>query len=359
MIAVRDSFDLSILDSGTPARVIAVVRCGHDRAVQSLSCDQVGILMEFRFKLAAAAGGMGQRPTAEQLSEFGQTLFRFIVQKNVQRIYSRLPNSFIRVHIFSNQPDLQALPWEYIQQPDDAPGPNSLRSIVRIVPTIGVDLPTPTKLGKAVRILFVYSDPIDQDAVGWLDIKESIEREFQSYLPKNFKLHIVEGATRQSLFNALAEESYDVLHFAGHGEVARDGTGHLLLLNLRTNKRDPVPAAELGMLLRDTRLRLVVLGACSTSAGDFGKEFSVVAQTLVASGIPAVVANQFPITNSTAAKFAGAFYNELLRTGDVDRATVRGRVSLAFGPTAGKSANIEWGIPTLYRHVGAPILFRK
>jgi CHAT domain-containing protein len=102
-----------------------------------------------------------------------------------------------------------------------------------------------------------------------------------------------------------------------------------------------------------------VLSACNTSAGDFSKEFATVAQTLVGNGIPAVVANQFEIQNSIAAAFANAFYAELRESGDVDRATTQGRLSLNFGGNLpNNEARIDWGIPTLYRHLGAAKVFQ-
>ena len=77
------------------------------------------------------------------------------------------------------------------------------------------------------------------------------------------------------------------------------------------------------------------------------------------SGIPAVIANQFEIQNSVAAAFAGAFYGELLSTRDVDRATTKGRLSLDFhGNLPNNDARIDWGIPTLYRHLGAAKVFQ-
>lgn len=115
---------------------------------------------------------------------------------------------------------------------------------------------------------------------------------------------------------------------------------------------------QLGVFLRDQGLRLVVLSSCNTAVGNFAREFAVVAKTLVESGMPAVIANQFEIQPSQAAKFAGAFYHELLKSGDVDRATAKGRVALAFGGVLPNNvARIDWGIPVIYRHIGAAKVF--
>ncbi len=159
--------------------------------------------------------------------------------------------------------------------------------------------------------------------------------------------------TRKSFSEALNAENYDILHFAGHGQINDKGQGEILLREFATGKTDAVSAMELGSLMHGSGIRLVFLSSCSTSAGDFGKEFAVLAKTLVEVEIPVVVANQFPITNSIAATFAGAFYQVLLKGGDADRATGKGRQFLAFNTKSmGNSAVFQWGVPTLYRHVG-------
>ena len=362
---MNDNFELSILDSGNPSQVIAVARQGCNLAIETLSCHELDLLIKFRYQLANASTG-GQRPTVQELQKFGESLFNFTVQKNILKIYHSLPNSHISLQVYSNRADLQALPWEYIQQPGGTNGPDANRSVIRIVPTIGVDMPDIIKFGNNLRMLFVHAEPINPSLgpVAWLDIKESIEREFQAYLQNltkkfDFELDVVDGASCKSLFDALDVKDYDILHFAGHGEVGPDGFGRLLLQDRKTKKIESILAADLGVLLKNKNLRLVFLSACSTSCGDFAKEFAVIAKTLVEYGIPAVVANQFPVTNSIAAAFAGGFYGKLLRTGDVDQATTNGRIALAFAPSmSGGAAHFEWGIPTLYRHIGANKMFQ-
>jgi hypothetical protein len=355
-----DSFDLTILNSGDPDRAIAVARSGFDLAIESLSCKVLQELVNFRERLSDAAKGMGKRPTTYELVQFGQKLFSFTINGTVAKIYDRLPqDAHIRLQIYSNRAELQALPWEYIQQPK-IPSPDVLRSVIRVVPTIGVKPASPLKLGKKVRLLFVYADPLDQPFVDFPAVQQTIEREFRARLPSGLEMDVVEGATRDSFSKALNAKNYDILHFAGHGQIDDKGQGEILLREFGTGKTDRVSAMQLDNLMRGSGIRLVVLSSCSTSAGDFGKEFAVLAKTLVEIGIPVVVANQFPITNSIAATFAGAFYQSLLQGGDADRATGKGRQFLAFNTKAvGNSAVFEWGVPTLYRHVGGAQVFEQ
>jgi hypothetical protein len=301
------------------------------------------------------------KPTAAELKQFGQGLYGLLVRGDIEKIYGNLPpRSHVRLKIFSNRADLQAIPWEYMQEPDCLPGPNSLRSIVRVVSTIGLPAPVPKKLGQRVRMLFAYAEPALEPSIDWPAIKTEIETRFnRARMPDRLVLDVVEGATRDSFMRAFRGKDYDILHMVCHGQIIND-VGYLLFQDVKGNNSEPVSASDLAMLLRDKNLALVVLSACETATGDFSKEFATVAKTLVEeAGIPAVVANQYKIEIGAAAAFAGEFYAELLTSGDVDRATTKGRAALIFGKkeASENTARIDWGIPTLYRHVGGARIF--
>ncbi len=262
---MEDEFSLSVLDSGDQARATVVARCGFDMAIESLSDLKLQSLFDFHKRLSATAGGRAPvRPTAPELAQFGQDLFNLIVSGDVAQIYNRLPASHIRLQIYSNRPDLQAIPWEYMQQPNCVPGPNALRSVIRIVPTIGVPGPVPKKLDQIVRMLFVYAEPASEPSVDWPAIKATVESRFNARLPDNFALDVVEGATTASFEKAFRARKYDILHMVCHGEVAPDGTGNLLFQDLKGKSKQPISAADLGNFLKDKELRLDVLSACNT-----------------------------------------------------------------------------------------------
>jgi hypothetical protein len=357
-----DEFELTILDSGEPTRAIAFARCGWDMAIEPLSGLQLQALFDFHTRLSDTAAGRAlRRPTAPELANFGEQLFALLVKGKIEAIYNRLPNSHVRLQIYSNRPDLQAIPWEYIQKPGTVPGPDAFRSIVRIIPTVGVSAPTPRKLNGPIRMLFVYAEPPRGPSVGWPLIKATVEKQFknQNQLRENFTLSLVEGATTENFKNAFVGAKFDILHIVCHGQLAANGTASLVFQSVKGDGQDQISASDLANFLKDKELALVVLSACNTSAGDFSKEFATIAQTLVGNGIPGVVANQFEIQNSVAAAFANAFYAELRESGDIDRATTQGRLSLNFGGNLpNNEARIDWGIPTLYRHLGAAKVFQ-
>ncbi len=157
----------------------------------------------------------------------------------------------------------------------------------------------------------------------------------------------------------LQQEKFDVFHFFGHGNVV-NGSGQLMLVDTATGAADPLPACDLAALLAGKGIRLAVLSACLSSAGQMADDFGTVAGSLIKAGVPAVVANQMYIPNKSIAPFVSAMYGELLQSGDIDRAVNAGRVALLInlGGLLGGQAVVEWGIPTLYRLFGASQIFR-
>jgi hypothetical protein len=356
---VDEALDLMILDSGQPDRALAVARRACDLAVATLPCgDDLSALIRFRSRIDRSLRGFEKRPEKDELTEFGRGLFRFCIREGLQRVYDRLPASHVRLHIHSTRADLQALPWEYFQEPGQVPGPKRDRSIVRVVPTVGFEPATPRPLKAKVRVLFVSADPVDQEPVSWPEIKATIERTFVARIPERLELVAVEGATAEALTDAVAQQACEVFHFSGHGMVD-NGRGHLVLVDRRTARSSFLTADDLAVILGGRGVQLAVLSACETAAGDFVPEsFAVIAETLVRAGIPAVVANQLPVPDSTVASFVGAVYEKLLESGDIDLAVGEGRVRLAIHLKSARGATLEWGIPTLYRRLLSSQLFK-
>lgn len=121
-----------------------------------------------------------------------------------------------------------------------------------------------------------------------------------------------------------------------------------------------MPARQVASVLSGRNLRLVILSACLSGAGDIRDDFGPVANALLSSGIPAVVANQTSIPTKSVAPFVGALYQKLLREGNIDAAVMSGRLALQDElrkTIPMNSAVVEWGIPALYRLPGGAQLF--
>jgi hypothetical protein len=354
---LEDVLDLWILDSGRES-ALACGRSAYDVAVTSLPYDEkYPELAAFRDRIDQAIRRKVDPPSPQELTAFGHRLFGFLFKGDLGELYGRLPAGHIRIRIFSNRADLQAIPWEYLQEPDRLPGPRRDRSVVRVVRAGGLPPPEPSPLSSQPRVLFVAADPTDQSAVPWTELQATIERQFRARLGDGFDLRVVEGASEEDLAKALRQFPCDILHFSGHGDAIR-GEGRLVLVDHRTDKSSYLPSRRLALLVRGRGIRLVVLSACETASGDFQDDFAVSASTLVREGVTAVVANQLPIPRQTVAAFVGSLYGELLLSGDIDLATGEGRTSLAAQLDSERRAPIEWGVPTLYRHIGGSQLFK-
>jgi hypothetical protein len=351
-----ETLDLTFLDSGNPAHMVGLARCGHDLAMAHIPCKDLVALTDFRQRIEESLLGRGARPSTKDVAAYGRQLFDFGVRDDLRTLYNRVPSSHVRIQILSNHGDVQSLPWEFLTEPGQPCAPRRERSVVRVVPTIGLTAPGPRPFQSITRVLFASADPSDQGQVSWPDVKASIELAFAAHIPpERFTVEAIQSTSKAALAAALAKGAWDIFHFSGHGEVIK-GTGYLILVDPVTGKTARLAADELATVLRGLDIRLIVLSACNTSAGNFDENFAVVAATLVRSGIPAVVANQFPVLDSTIAPFVGAMYEELLRSGDIDRAVVEGRVQL-YTLLDGSGTKLEWGVPTLYRHMNTAYIF--
>jgi CHAT domain-containing protein len=358
---MKDILDLAILNVGTKKPTIVYARCASDVAVAEVPAGtELEELIDFRERIDRSIRKMEVRPSSSLLEDYGYKLFNFIIRDEVQRLYQSVaPDKLLRIHIFSNSPELQAIPWEYLQDPAQGPGPSVDRLVVRIVSTIGVTEPKLRELpkdgNKKLKMLFASADPVEEDPVSWLEVKKAIERAFATAFPADsFDPEFID-ASPEELADKLQNNTYDIFHFCGHGDVdAETQEGRIILLNRKTNERSPLRASVLKNLLKKRGVKLVVLSACNTATVKSSDKFATTAQALVCAGIPAVVANQLPVPDESVATFVEQMYKTLIATGDIDLAVCEGRVRLETALSLpAQQATLEWGIPVLYRHIAA------
>ena len=85
-----------------------------------------------------------------------------------------------------------------------------------------------------------------------------------------------------------------------------------------------VPAEQLGSNLRGNGVRLAVLGGCETGRREGVSVWSGIAPVLVKANIPAVVGNQYKISDKCAIAFSRQFYRALVGGLPIERAVERG-----------------------------------
>lgn len=348
-------FELSILDSYSPDYAIALARCGSDIAIRKIPFGaELDRLISFSANILGVLNGTAfiKRPDSAEVVNFGHSLFNFVLREDLLRLYNRLPETHVTLNVLTNQTRIRQLPWEYLQEPQGQ-CPRAGRSVVRLVPNVGGKAFQPLAKDGITRVLLIAADPVGLRDVDWEDVKMTLERTYRARTgDANLDLKVVEGGTRQSLTDAVLNHPCDIVHFSCHGAVVKD-VGRLILKESNSNRADHIDARELGTLLADRNIRLVILSACETSTTKGQGDFANIAETLIRQGIPAVVANQAPARNKTTAAFVGALYRELLSSGNIDKAMTAGRIALCIE----LRGDPEWGIPTLHRLHGADVLY--
>ncbi|MGX9696676.1 CHAT domain-containing protein [Janthinobacterium lividum] len=352
--------DLFVLTSFAAHQALVIARRGPDTAVAKLDLAhaEVQAFIQFTDRVENVALG-GDRPTADELDEIGKRIFDHIFQHDVLRLYNRVPTANFSIQIATDDPIVQRIPWEFIRPHDRLAVPHRDRCVVRVLPICAPIDPTPSKSLKKLKVLLAVADPVDQAGVTWRDVEYNIRRAIGAQTEGLATLKVIPGATSEALRRALDDESYDVFHFLGHGCVV-EGEGRLVLVDVDTKKSDFITAKQVALALSGQNLRLVILSACLSGAGDIKNDFGPVANALLSSGIPAVVANQTSIPTKSVAPFVGALYQRLLREGNIDAAVMSGRLALQDElrkTIPNESAVVEWGIPALYRLPGGGQLF--
>ena len=90
---------------------------------------------------------------------------------------------------------------------------------------------------------------------------------------------------------------------------------------------------------------MVFLNACESGRGGRAEFNKGVAQSLVAHGLPALVANQYSVLDSSATSFAQSFYRSLARGLSVGQSAREARIAVNYSMNG---EPIDWAVPVLY-----------
>jgi hypothetical protein len=289
------------------------------------------------------------------LLKAGDLLFREIFSESIR---SRLADSLgqlrnregwglrLKIQMGLADPEvarLHALPWEYLYDAESraflALGRNLslVRYVHASVPGDRPPLPPP------LQILAVVSEPAGVPSLDLARECEGLRRAWQESTAA--EVSILRGATLDRIREQLLTRRFHVLHFMGHGGFDPASGEGTLLLEDESGRPAPVTGSCLADQLRDcTSLRLVFLNACHTARASVPGPFAGVSTALLQAGVPAVVAMQFPITDTAALAFGETVYRRLAAGDSVDAAVAEGR--LAIRRRQPKSP--EWGTPVLF-----------
>lgn len=224
-----------------------------------------------------------------------------------------------------------------------------------------------------VRILVVVARP---DDAGFIDSR-AITRPLLDAVAGLGEGVVVEFLPQPTL-KALSERLDDkkappvhVVHFDGHGVYDKKlGLGFLLFEN-NDQKSDLVDSYQLGNLLNQSGVPLMILNACQSAMQKEGNPYASVAARLIRAGVGSVLAMNYSVLVVAAHKFVAAFYTSLANGLSVGQAVDKGRRALmadkdrhtivrpnAAGELAEEKIRLyDWFLPALYQQSVDPVIF--
>ena len=239
---------------------------------------------------------------------------------------------------------LLRLPWEIVRDRyddmHDLPALDSRRPIVRTIESVAQRL-TPTS-GPLQRVLLALADPIASRALDSQRERVAVERALARI---SIRPVVVEHATRAALFEAIADEEFQIVHYMGHsGLDPETGDGVLALENGNGGLARLSGSEFAGFFIGKPAPRLLILTSCLSAAQGDGQPFAGLALSLVAAGLPAVIAMQTRVRDDSAICFTERLYRRLSDNAPIEAAVADARRALSIG----WPETLEWVSPVLF-----------
>ncbi len=349
-------FDLEVEAAGTPGSYqVSVLSSPRGEASGQMTFPfNPDALENVILKLGRTRTGIRAigSPTQQVARQFGSTLYDALFAGEVGTCFRRsldeadAQGKGLRIRLRLNKaPQLADVPWEYLY-------PASLRQFLvlstktpvvryleqpRAVPPLTVTPP--------LQVLVVVCSPTN---LATLDVDAEVARIGHALAgleqSGQVRVTVLPHARLADLRGTLRRLPVHVLHFIGHGGFDdRSGDG-MLAFEDDHQLAHLVSGSALATIIHDQdKLRLVLLNACEGARQSPADPFGGVAQSLVAQGVPAVVAMQFEITDEAATVFSAEFYSAIADGYPIDAALAEARVAVFSDDN-----DVEWGTPVLY-----------
>jgi tetratricopeptide (TPR) repeat protein len=285
---------------------------------------------------------------------YGKKLYAALFPSNTiaQQALADMPE---RLLLVAPEPQLDAIPWEYVYGSfgtGDPTSPEYTENFLVLECPFVRGLPTSQRISlppidQSLHIVAVPSNPLSDTIeplaidAEWTRLKESIQQ-----VPAAIVLERTIPPTLERVRHLVANQKGRVVHFMGHGGQDQQ-QGALLCFEQDNGAPHLVTAKEFVQRLRGT-IFLVTLNAC-VSATPGPTSFHNLAAALVRQKTPYALGMRLSIVDEDARTFSRVFYNELARGVSVEEALFQTRLTLA------KSRRV-WvvGVPVLYTSLTEP-----
>ena len=289
---------------------------------------------------------------SELLKALGDKLYQALFPKEIDKRFhatiagAQANNNSVRLRLIFESPELAALPWEFLYERETniflANNTETVLSRYIDVPLLKRDIKV---ANLPLKILLVISTPNDLNTLDVNGeeqiIREALEKQIKA---RHIELDVLKEATIRNINQKLREKSYDVFHFIGHG-VFKDNKGKIILVDRTGRAKYMDDESFANFFLGNRNVGLVVLNSCQGATISSNQAFVGTAPNLVRRGVPAVVAMQYSILDTTATLFSDEFYRTLALGYPIDTAiqTTRNAMSQEIGLD-----KRDFATPTLY-----------
>lgn len=329
------------------ARVMSTMRLQSDKGGEKTRFGQI-ISVHERIK-AYTNREHGSLPNDDEMIDFGGQLFDTLFQGDVRRLYDEArtrQRGRLDVVLTSMIPWIAEKPWEFAYDHGRksflaTEETHFIRNVLTNVPADPI-----IRADGPLRILVVSAQPV---GFGRLSIDQElavIQRGFEPLVEAGLvEIESLARATPSMIHGRLTTGKYQVLHFIGHGVYNEERSEGCLIFVNESGGEYPLGERSVREIFRGRGLSLVFLNACESGRGgraDFNKG---VAQSLVSHGLPALVANQYSVLDSSATSFAQHFYWSLAQGMSLGQSAREARIAVNY---LLHGEPIDWAVPVLY-----------
>jgi hypothetical protein len=297
----------------------------------------------------------------QRMRELGQELFELVLSGTDAWTGAQQHLEETRIEV---ETDLSGstVPWELLRDPQaDLPLALYVPSFVRIHSNAALIPATAVRTNKRIRILLAICRPAGEDDVPFRSVAKHLIRGLGGVsASERFELEVLRPPSFEQLGKKLraakaSGQPFHVFHFDGHG---RDGAVFFENAALEGNTQ-LIAASELGKLLKETGVPVLVLNACRSahaeplqqpeaqSASDAHRQirsFGSLAHAVMDYGASSVVAWRYNVFVDTAAQFMADLYAALVSGSSVGEAATFARKQLS----ATLEGAADWTIPLVF-----------
>jgi len=337
------NFDLEITDTGNGSFLLTGKSHAGEIATAELS-DKT--LQQVRKQVPYSAS------KGDPDKDFGEQLFDLLLRDGIgdlfEENYPKANGGLLRLRLCVKSLVMSAVAWEFLYHPERkvflAAQPQT--SLIRY--TAQENLVNNFKIDLPLKVLLVIPEGTK------LDRASILKPLFNSDLKLvEFSLQ-EEKCTQRAILRKLSG-NYHVLHFIGTGGC--DSSGYYLYLDGDENGASELVRLEplLQLIQKSSSLKLVMLD-CYSADSAIKSTLASLGPPLIESGVPAVVASQFPMTRQASLCFALEFYKQLSEgdePGRIDAAVTLARKNVLDND----SDPANFGAPVLFSSACESVIF--